>query len=143
MGLSTYQPRDLSLSISLRSPRPPYSASPHSRRPHSTDKPSGRSGIRSPFASNTKRSDSRGTVQDRYARNRRIRANAPCASPRGGHDAIRGEKRARRLGSPCAPNARPQKGLVGRAQPEASLLARHDITDALLLIRLTGFSTVS
>ena len=63
------------------------------------DRPSGRSGTRSPSASNTRRSDSRDTGQDRYARNRRIRADAPCSPPRGGHDAIRGERRARRNGA--------------------------------------------
>jgi hypothetical protein len=95
---STYQPKDPSSSISLRNLRPPYSASHPSPRHHSTDRPSGRSGTRSPSASNTRQSDSRGTVQDRYERNRRIRANAPCAPPRGGHDAIRGNGRARRRG---------------------------------------------
>ena len=94
---STYPSRDLSFSISLRNPLPPYSASHHSPRRYSTDRSSGRSGTRSPSASNTRKSDSRGTVQDRYARNRRIQANVPCSSPRGWHDAIRGERRAREV----------------------------------------------
>ena len=94
---NTYPSRDLSFSISLRSPRLPYSASHHFPRHHSTDRPSGRSDIRHLSASNTRQSDSRGTVQERYARNRRIRANAPYLPPRGGHDAIRGNGRARRL----------------------------------------------
>lgn len=93
---STYLPRDPWFSTCLRSLQRPYSASHHSLQRHSTDRLSGRSGIQSPSSLNTRRSDSHGMVQGKYVGSQQIRANVPSPSPRGRHDAIRGEKRARR-----------------------------------------------
>jgi len=94
--LSTYLPRAPWFSTFLRSLQPPYLASHHSLQRHSTDRLSGRSGTQSPSSLNTRRSDSHGMVQGKYVGSQQIRANVPSPSPRGRHDAIRGEKRARR-----------------------------------------------
>jgi len=118
---STYLLRDPWFSISLRSLQPPCSASPHSPQRHSTDRPSDRSGTQSPSALNTKRSDSHDMAQDKYAGNQQIRANVPSPSPRGGHDAIRGEKRARRRGDGNELKARGQRqGARGTEEPVAT-----------------------
>ena len=136
-GRSTCLLRDPWFSISLRSLQPPCSASPHSPRRHSTDRPSDRSGTQSPSALNTRRSDSRDMAQDKYAGNQQIRANVPSPSPRGWHDAIRGEKRARRAAGmepadlPCSRNARPPKALVGRAVEDQSDPILGEITSRL------------
>jgi hypothetical protein len=79
-----------------------------------------------------------------------------ATSPRGGHDAIRGEKRARKEeGKEAAPLARATRAVMEQTYSPSkgvekmricggsnTTLARHDVSGTSLLARLTGFSTV-